>query len=312
MAPDSAPSKGKHVDDELAAVLPDDSKPWYKKTHLLKLNFIICSLVLFCTSLLTLLSSRTNPNMHVASANGYDGSLMNGLQALPRWNEFMDQPAGAWLGFINAIYWRRSPIVVLRRSNKTDWRQLVTASISPYPPGSLINSVARSASTSATCSCSLGQFCKRRHQTKPLSSSHDSFLGVPQLGSEALHLFSSTRLPFQLTAALPTLCSCVDGTLAALSLLGLHSLRAITVPLGTGACHPCFRYCYPWWRYLVFSWLLNLHDGWCQLDEMKKRAKFWPTPMLEEKCTHHLSYMRLWRFRTRSEPRKMHTLRPLT
>jgi MFS family permease len=40
-----------------------------------------------------------------ASAAGYDGSLMNGLQALPNWNKFMGMPQGAWLGFINAIYW---------------------------------------------------------------------------------------------------------------------------------------------------------------------------------------------------------------
>src|SRR4051794_19760489 len=30
---------------------------------------------------------------------------MNGLQALPKWNKFMENPTGAWLGFINAIYW---------------------------------------------------------------------------------------------------------------------------------------------------------------------------------------------------------------
>ena len=30
---------------------------------------------------------------------------MNGLQALPNWNEFMEYPSGAWLGFVNAIYW---------------------------------------------------------------------------------------------------------------------------------------------------------------------------------------------------------------
>ena len=30
---------------------------------------------------------------------------MNGLQALPEWHAFMDKPTGAWLGFINAIYW---------------------------------------------------------------------------------------------------------------------------------------------------------------------------------------------------------------
>jgi len=30
---------------------------------------------------------------------------MNGLQTLDYWQEFMDHPTGAWLGFINAIYW---------------------------------------------------------------------------------------------------------------------------------------------------------------------------------------------------------------
>lgn len=40
-----------------------------------------------------------------ASANGFDGSLMNGLQALKQWNHFMDSPSGAWLGFINVSYW---------------------------------------------------------------------------------------------------------------------------------------------------------------------------------------------------------------
>jgi predicted KAP-like P-loop ATPase len=36
------------VGDELAAVLPQDGKPWYKRGYLLKLNFIILSLVLYC------------------------------------------------------------------------------------------------------------------------------------------------------------------------------------------------------------------------------------------------------------------------
>jgi len=40
-----------------------------------------------------------------ASANGYDGSLINCLQALPKWQEFLDTPTGAWLGFIAAVYW---------------------------------------------------------------------------------------------------------------------------------------------------------------------------------------------------------------
>ncbi|KAF5229920.1 hypothetical protein FAUST_10084 [Fusarium austroamericanum] len=79
--------KEQTVADTLASVLPSDGKPWYNQKHLLKLNFIILSLVMF------------------SSANGYDGSLMNGLQALPKWNKFMDHPQNAWLGFINAIYW---------------------------------------------------------------------------------------------------------------------------------------------------------------------------------------------------------------
>ncbi|KAJ5680147.1 hypothetical protein N7536_011286 [Penicillium majusculum] len=73
--------------DHLTTVLPADGIPWWKKGHLLRLNLIILSLVLY------------------SSANGYDGSLMNGLEALDQWKTFMDHPAGAWLGWINAIYW---------------------------------------------------------------------------------------------------------------------------------------------------------------------------------------------------------------
>lgn len=72
--------------DPLLAVLPQNAKPWYRQKHLLRLNFIIVSLVLF------------------SSANGYDGSLMNGLEALEQWKSFMDKPTGAWLGWINGIY----------------------------------------------------------------------------------------------------------------------------------------------------------------------------------------------------------------
>ncbi|CAG7926333.1 unnamed protein product [Penicillium olsonii] len=65
--------------------LPSDTTPWWKKPHLLKLNTIISGLLLFSGTV------------------GYDGSLMNGLQSLGQRREFMNQPAGVWLGFINAI-----------------------------------------------------------------------------------------------------------------------------------------------------------------------------------------------------------------
>jgi len=83
----TASSGNKAVGEELASVLPQDNKQWYQRSYLLKLNFVVLSLVQF------------------SSCNGYDGSIMNGLQALPLWHEFMHAPTGAWLGFINAIYW---------------------------------------------------------------------------------------------------------------------------------------------------------------------------------------------------------------
>ncbi|KAI8316759.1 Lactose permease [Colletotrichum sp. SAR11_59] len=77
--------KSKGISPELEAVLPKDGFPWYKKSHLRWLNYYCVFLGLLC------------------AANGYDGSMMNGLLALPQWMNFMDQPKGAWLGFINAV-----------------------------------------------------------------------------------------------------------------------------------------------------------------------------------------------------------------
>jgi MFS family permease len=41
----------------------------------------------------------------LASVNGYNSSMVNGLQSLPPWMAFMNEPAGAWLGFISIAYW---------------------------------------------------------------------------------------------------------------------------------------------------------------------------------------------------------------
>ncbi|KAI9167959.1 sugar transporter [Paramyrothecium foliicola] len=81
----SPSTKNASVGEDLARVLPDDGIPWYKKKNLLLLNFLAVNMGL------------------LAAANGYDGSMMNGLMALPQWVTFMDQPRGAWLGFINAV-----------------------------------------------------------------------------------------------------------------------------------------------------------------------------------------------------------------
>ncbi|KAF4984050.1 hypothetical protein FZEAL_663 [Fusarium zealandicum] len=74
------------VGSELAAVLPDDPRPWYRTPHLLKLNLLL---------LVPLVSS---------GAIGYDGSMMNGLQTLPQWREYFGNPQGATLGAMNSVY----------------------------------------------------------------------------------------------------------------------------------------------------------------------------------------------------------------
>ncbi|KAK7207650.1 general substrate transporter [Myxozyma melibiosi] len=73
------------VGEELADILPISEKPWWRQSHLLKLNARILACMCF------------------SSTTGYDGSLMNGLQSLDTWQTFMDTPSGGWLGFINSI-----------------------------------------------------------------------------------------------------------------------------------------------------------------------------------------------------------------
>ncbi|KAI0746168.1 general substrate transporter [Earliella scabrosa] len=67
------------------AHLIDTSQPWWKNKRLVKLNL--------CIGLL-LITSTTN---------GYDGSMMNGLQSLPQWNVAFDYPSGGKLGLLSAI-----------------------------------------------------------------------------------------------------------------------------------------------------------------------------------------------------------------
>lgn len=69
----------------LAEVLPATDRYWFLTPHLLKLNLVL---------LVPLMSS---------SVAGYDGSLMNGLQALPQWQDYFGNPTGALLGLVNAV-----------------------------------------------------------------------------------------------------------------------------------------------------------------------------------------------------------------
>lgn len=68
---------------DLHQVLPQHDGPWYKKRHLLVLN--LCMVIPY-------LSSTTN---------GYDGSLLNGLQSMKQWQSFYNTPTGARLGSLS-------------------------------------------------------------------------------------------------------------------------------------------------------------------------------------------------------------------
>lgn len=59
-------------------------RPWWKMRNLRTLYIYIVILILSNT------------------ANGFDGSMMNGLQSLSYWQEYFDYPKGAILGLFNA------------------------------------------------------------------------------------------------------------------------------------------------------------------------------------------------------------------
>ncbi|KAJ5664697.1 hypothetical protein N7462_011510 [Penicillium macrosclerotiorum] len=67
----------------LQNVLPKTDKAWYRHRHLLLLNLGM---------IVPYLSSTTN---------GYDGSMLNGLQSMSQWQHFFDSPTGTRLGSLS-------------------------------------------------------------------------------------------------------------------------------------------------------------------------------------------------------------------
>jgi len=65
--------------------LIDPRRKWYNNRRLIALNGWIVLLLI------------------TSSTNGYDGSMMNGLQSLPQWKEAFNNPTGQKLGLLNAI-----------------------------------------------------------------------------------------------------------------------------------------------------------------------------------------------------------------
>ncbi|KAF4607581.1 major facilitator superfamily protein [Pleurotus pulmonarius] len=67
------------------AHLIDPRRKWYNNRRLIALNGWIVLLLI------------------TSSTNGYDGSMMNGLQSLPQWRDYFHSPSGGKLGLLNAI-----------------------------------------------------------------------------------------------------------------------------------------------------------------------------------------------------------------
>jgi sugar porter (SP) family MFS transporter len=65
--------------------LLDPRRTWWSNRRLLILNAWICLLLI------------------TSSTNGYDGSMMNGLQSLTQWQGFFNHPSNSELGLLNAI-----------------------------------------------------------------------------------------------------------------------------------------------------------------------------------------------------------------
>ncbi|KAK0109484.1 hypothetical protein ONS95_002176 [Cadophora gregata] len=72
---------------EVIRLLELDTSPWYQKPNLRALYFCLIPAAL-----------------GVEMTTGYDGSVLNGLQAVSHWQDFFGHPTGTRLGVLNASY----------------------------------------------------------------------------------------------------------------------------------------------------------------------------------------------------------------
>lgn len=75
------------LESDLTHLQEQDTTPWYQKKNLRSLY-------------LTLVPSALGVEM----TSGYDGSVLNGLQAVANWIDYFDNPQGAILGIITAAF----------------------------------------------------------------------------------------------------------------------------------------------------------------------------------------------------------------
>lgn len=89
--------------EAIEQVLPVTNKYWFQIPHLLQLNLIL--LVPLLSSSVAGYDGKSHShamNSTLRQLTTRTGSLMNGLQTLPQWKSYFNQPQGALLGLVNA------------------------------------------------------------------------------------------------------------------------------------------------------------------------------------------------------------------
>ena len=79
--------------------LLDPNRKWTNNKRLIALNGWIVLLLI------------------TSSTNGYDGSMMNGLQSLDQWQNAFNHPSNGMLGLLNAIQVRRIKMTIINKSH---------------------------------------------------------------------------------------------------------------------------------------------------------------------------------------------------
>jgi MFS family permease len=73
------------------------------KRYLACLSFLLSTLCYFLYIRIIILNAWIALLLITSSTNGFDGSMMNGLQSLPQWQDAFNHPGSAMLGLLNAI-----------------------------------------------------------------------------------------------------------------------------------------------------------------------------------------------------------------
>ena len=154
----------KAIGHEMAQFIPQDGKRWWQRAGLLRLNLCIFSCFL------------------LSAANGFDGSMMNGLQALPQWHVFMDNPT--YVTPVLGNFARTDRLAVVHGSGSSTrsspWEPSSCTLSSPIPAAASEGKGLLRSDSSGFCSV---QHSKRQLRTQPCLSLAGCSLVVSQHSS---------------------------------------------------------------------------------------------------------------------------------